>query len=441
MVRPGNGSFIAGLAVQRSCSRTRRTGCVSARCARSSSLTRARERLRKATSMSAPARPRLLVVFYANPDHYPPTFNAVTLLSEHFDVHVVCRKSDRETRLWPAGVRLTRVGPSRTHAESMAVSKAEKLREFLAFVWAVRRALSEQQPAIVLAYEQHAFTAASLAGCRAPLVYQRHEVEELDAFDRRSLGGWIGSYALRKSDDAALLVFPEAHRAAYYQRFVKLRREPMIVPNFPLRSSFPEPDFALRLPERARARHVLYRGAIGPQNGLREAISAMPHLDAAITLRLCGASDPAFGHELFQLAITEGVRDRVDLTGFVQFDELNRQTQRASVGLMLYQPIGTNWTFIATANNKLFEYAACGVPALAPDRLAFQELLGGEAFVELVDETDPKAIAAAVQRILSSPEAYETRCRLARRRFEEQFNYERVFQPMLARMRELAAHQ
>lgn len=391
--------------------------------------------------MTAPARPRLLVVFYANPDHYPPTFNAVSLLSQHFDVHVVCRKSDRETRLWPAGVRLTRVGPSRNHAESMATSKAEKLREFTAFVWAVRRALSEQKPAIVLAYEPHGFTAASLAGCRAPLVYQRHEVEELDALDRRSLGGWVSRYALKNSDKAALLVFPEAHRAAYYQRFVKLRREPMIVPNFPLRSSFPEPDFAQLLPERARARHVLYRGAIGPANGLREAISAVPHLDAAITLRLCGAADPAFHDELEQLAITEHVRDRVELTGFVPFDELNRRTQHASVGLMLYQPIGTNWTFIATANNKLFEYAACGVPALAPDRLAFQELLGNEGFVELVDETNPQAIAAAIERILANPEAYEARCRLARKRFEEQFNYERVFQPMLTRMRELAAHQ
>ncbi len=391
--------------------------------------------------MSAPALPRLLVVFYANPDHYPPTFNAVSLLSEHFDVHVVCRKSDRETRLWPARVRLTRVGPSRTQAESMAVSKAEKLREFLAFVWAVKSAMREQSPAIVLAYEAHAFTATSLAGCRAPLVYQRHEVEELDRIDRRSLGGWIGTYALRKSDEAALLVFPEAHRAEYYQRFVKLRREPMIVPNFPLCSSFPEPDFAALFPERARARHVLYRGAIGPSNGLREAIAAMPWIDAAISLRLCGASDPEFREGLEQLAIAERVRSRVDLTGFVPFDELNRQTQRASVGLMLYQPIGTNWTFIATANNKLFEYAACGVPALAPDRLAFQELLGNEGFVELVDETDPKAIAAAVGRILASPEAYEARSRLARKRFVEQFNYERVFQPMLSRMRELAAHQ
>src|SRR4051812_18830722 len=163
--------------------------------------------------------PRLLVVFYANPDHYPPTFNAVSLLREHFDVRVVCRKSDRETRLWPAGVRLDRVGPSRTSAESMAMSKAEKLREFMAFVWAVRRALTEQDPALVLAYEPHAFTAVSLAGARAPIVYQRHEVEELDRLDRRTLGGLVSHYALRKSREAALLVFPEAHRAAYYQRF------------------------------------------------------------------------------------------------------------------------------------------------------------------------------------------------------------------------------
>ena len=388
--------------------------------------------------MSAPVRPRLLVVFYANPDYYPPTFSAVSLLNEHFDVHVVCRKSDREMRLWPAGVRLDRRGPGQTQEEQQSASRVQKLGEFAAFVLTVRKALSRYRPSVVLAYEPHALAALSLAGNRAPLVYQRHEVEERGQHDPRSLGGWIAKYALLKSREASLVVFPEAQRAAYYASFAKLSHEPLIVPNFPLLRSFPRPDFDALLPERARARSVLYRGAMGPANGIREAVRTLTELDRTLSLRLFGPGNPKFLAEISQQAIDQGVDDRLDLAGFVSLEELNRQTQRASVGLMLYQPVDTNWTFNASANNKLYEYAACGVPALVPNRSAFRDFLAGEEWVELVDEQDPRSIADGVRRILSTPEAYEARSRLARRRFEERFNYEAVFGPMLTRIRELA---
>lgn len=388
--------------------------------------------------MTTKPRPLVLVVFYANPDHYPPTFNAVSLLAERFDVRVVCRKSDRESRLWPPGVRLDRVGLSRTMAESMAASKAEKARELGAFTWAVKKSLRRERPDVVLAYEPHALVAVSLAGCRAPVVYQRHEVEELDQLDLRSLGGWVSRYALRASASVALTVFPEATRARYYQTHVSLAREPLIVPNFPLVRSFPIPDFDVLLPERARSRQLFYRGAVGPVNGVREAIDAFAALDPAWSLRICGPSDPSFSREIEARIAQCGVGDRSELAGFVPFDELNRQTLRASVGLMLYQAVSTNWTHIATANNKLYEYAAAGVPAVVPDRAAFRDLLSEEGWVEFVDERDPSSIAAGIRRILADRASYDRRAREARRRFEERFNYERVFGPMLARILELA---
>lgn len=386
-------------------------------------------------------KPRLLVVFYANPDNYPPTFNAVSLLSAHFDVRIVCRKTDRESRLWPAGVRIDRVGRSADAAESAAASRAEKLAELMVFSWTVRRRIHELRPSVVLAYEPHALVAVSLSGCRAPVVYQRHEVEELDQLDLRSLGGWVSRHALRASAGVELLVFPEATRALYYQKFVALERQPLVIPNFPLLRSFVEPPFDELLPERARRRHVLYRGSIGPVNGIREAVAAVRHFDRHVGLRLCGPCDPQFQRELKELADRDGVRDRIEFAGFVPFEELNRQTMAASVGLMLYKAVDTNWTHIASANNKLWEYAAAGVPSVVPDRAAFRELLGGEGWVEFVDETSPTDIARAVERFLADPAALDRRSREARRRFEERFNYERVFSPMLDRILELASTQ
>src|SRR5262245_47362268 len=102
--------------------------------------------------MSKPLPP-LLVVFYANPDFYPPTFNAIRILREHFAVTVVCRNVDDRTLAWPEDVRIERVGEHATGRAKMELSAAAKLREHLAFVWAVRRAIHAIRPRVVYAYE------------------------------------------------------------------------------------------------------------------------------------------------------------------------------------------------------------------------------------------------------------------------------------------------
>lgn len=383
-------------------------------------------------------RPTVLVVQYANPDHYPPTFNAVSLLAEEFEVRIFCRKSDREVRLWPRNVRLERVGPSLSTAEAAAASSRDKLAEYVQFVWALRRAIERERPAVILAYEPHAYVAVVLSGTKLPVVYQRHEVEELGApMDRRSLGGWIYALARKRSTQAARMVFPQTARADYYQQHVPLPRAPLVVPNFPLLESFVAPDFAQLLPRRAARRKLLYRGLMGPANGIIEAVQTLSHL-SDLTLQLAGPASVAFEAELASAIQAAGLNGRIERLGFVPFDELNALTREASVGLMLYQAVDTNWGNIASSNNKVCEYAACGVPSVVPDREDFRRLFHGDSWIEFADPTDPKAVAAAVLRLLSSPGEYDERARAARRRVEEHFNYRRVFQPMLEEIRALA---
>src|SRR5690349_16522839 len=89
-------------------------------------------------------KPALLAVFFANPDRYPSTYNGLLLLRERFRVHVVCRLDDEPAGVtWPDDVRVERVGDRRSFREKTEASAAERLRELGGFVWAVRRALSE----------------------------------------------------------------------------------------------------------------------------------------------------------------------------------------------------------------------------------------------------------------------------------------------------------
>jgi glycosyltransferase involved in cell wall biosynthesis len=385
-------------------------------------------------------RPPLLVVFYANPAQYPPTYNAIRLLSEHFRVRLVCRNVERATIAWPEGVRIDRVGPEGSTAGRIAASAAEKAREYAGFALAVRRALAEDRPAVAYAYDPHAIVALRLAGCRAPIVYQRHEVEELDRLGHRSLGAWISRGALRFGRRAALLVFPDEHRAAYYTRFAAGGPPPLVVPNFPLLAVFPAiEDLPARIERRWQKKEIFYRGSIGPSTGVREAIRALEHTDPAVSLRVCGFGAPEFARELDALAASIGAADRYVNEGFVtSYEALNERTRDASLGVLLYRADSTNLRHTVSAANKLYEYAACALPAVVPDRPEYRAFLAGERWIEFADERDPHRVRVAIERVFADRGAYAARCVAARRAFEERFNYEAAFRPVLERVIELA---
>ena len=376
----------------------------------------------------------LLVVFYADPDGYPPTVNAVRLLAEHFRVRILARAEAQARGItWPEGIRIDRLGPGLSTRERDAAPAADKLREYLAFILAVRRALAEDRPSVVYAYEPHALGALALSGCRAPIVYHRHESEA--PFVWKNLQSWIGLLALRRAPRAELVVFPERLRAAEYQRLSGDDRPPLVVPNFPLRAAFPPPDLAALIPERLRGPVAHYRGAVGSENGIVQMVGALRHLSPAISLRVSGRAEPAFVRELEGLAASLGCAGRLRYDGFVPFEQLNVETARSAVGLVLYQAVSNNLTNNVSATNKLYEYAACGLPVVVPDRPAFREFLAGEAWVEYADARDPASIARAIEACLSGgPARYEQRARAARRAFEERLNFEAVFGPLLDRI-------
>jgi len=384
--------------------------------------------------------PTLLVVFYANPDRYPPTRNAILLFRERFRVHLVCRNNaDPASTTWPDDVRVERVGAPASDREKATAPAAAKTLEYLAFVRAVRRALSADRPRVVYAYEPHALSALALAGCRAPIVYHRHESEEEGSFPWRSLQTWILALARHQARRTSLVVFPEQRRAETYQRLAGDPRPVLLVPNFPLLSAFPPPSpWPAILDARWRERVVLYRGAIGRDNGILQMVRALPHLDPGISLRLCGGATPEFEREIQTLAAGLGVASRVRYDGFVPFDRLNRETVAAAAGMVLYQQIHANNEFNVSATNKLYEYAACGVPVVMPGSRGYRDFFAGESWVEHADPADPASVAAALQRLFADRGRYEERCQAARRAFEVRFNFDAVFAPLLDRVVALA---
>ncbi|MBL0174103.1 MAG: glycosyltransferase [Ignavibacteria bacterium] len=98
------------------------------------------------------------------------------------------------------------------------------------------------------------------------------------------------------------------------------------------------------------------------------------------------------------------------------------------------------WRTTRPATNKLFEYAACGLPVIVPDTEPYRAYLGQESWCAFADPERPDSIAQAAKTFLTDIEMYERSCRAARNAFETKLNFETAFLPVLEALRFLSSN-
>jgi glycosyltransferase involved in cell wall biosynthesis len=127
---------------------------------------------------------------------------------------------------------------------------------------------------------------------------------------------------------------------------------------------------------------------------------------------------------------------RFSYLGTLPYKDLQTYTLAATLGFALYKDTNFDRLACVTACNKIYEYAACGLPAIVSDFPNYREYLGNEAWVRFADPNDPHSIASAMRDILSDFGNYQAMCLEARKAFEEKYNYESAFAPLLVKIDE-----
>ncbi|HWX86727.1 MAG TPA: glycosyltransferase family 4 protein, partial [Solirubrobacteraceae bacterium] len=148
---------------------------------------------------------------------------------------------------------------------------------------------------------------------------------------------------------------------------------------------------------------VSYIGGLMPGRGLEQMIDALPFIQG---IRLCATGPGAarYRESLLARAALAGVGDRVELQAPVAPGEVRSVLAGAAAGLCLIQPVCRSYELCLP--NKLFEYAAAGVPILASDVPVIAAVVRGEGLGEVVAPTDPQAIATGLERLLQ-PERWK----------------------------------
>lgn len=384
-------------------------------------------------------QPTIGMLIYANPDYFPPTINAAHLLSEYFDVILIARNQDPPHWKYPSNVKVHRLGPYTSERKGEQASAVSKLWEYINFVAQARRLLKDVS--LIYAYNANGYTSAYL--CRLfepqpiPLIYHNHDLNN-QLIPLSSLSGWIQRGEQKWVHKANIVVFPSQARASLFKKITNFNGQLMIVPNFPRKIFFKEhQDLKNLILERFKKPQILLQGAISIQNSLLELIDSLTLLDNYIELKLIGPINEEEQDLMRDFAVQKNVADHVKYFKPVPYNELPSHTWMASIGVCLYKKIDINHQTMGTASNKIYEYAACGLPVIVSDQPNYREHLAGEIWVRFADPDNPKSIASAVQDILSDFGKYETMCLAARRAFEEKYNYESAFYPLLSNIKEL----
>jgi glycosyltransferase involved in cell wall biosynthesis len=384
------------------------------------------------------------VVIYANPDYYPPTVNAVRLLSAQFDVILIGRNHDPVDCEYPENVKVSRLGKYTSLPERMQGSALQKLWEYIKFVVDVRHLLKDVS--LIYAYDSFGYIAAYCARLclsqKPSLVCHNHEISE-SMEPLSSLTGWVQRTERTLIHQANIVVLPDRDRARLFEAQMKLEDTPVIVPNFPLCSqTILRQNWTSVIEVRWKIATLFYRGWISETSAMKEIISATALLTQRIhpvNVKFVGFIHDDIYQDLIYWVIHEKMSSCFSYLGVLPYKDLQDPTFTSSIGFALYKNTSFDRVACASACNKIYEYAACGLPVIVSDFPTYRDYLAHEPWVRFANPEDPYSIASAVLDILSNFENYKTLCLSARNAFEQKFNYESAFSPLLASIEKLVA--
>ena len=203
---------------------------------------------------------------------------------------------------------------------------------------------------------------------------------------------------------------------AIKSRFRLVHSHTVVVNNYPIAE---ELTSSTTLEWKRRDPAVTYLGGISEERGIREILAAMDLLprNLAAKLELAGW----FPVQRLQAELAAGPQwQHVQWRGQLDRRGIASLLNRVRAGLVILHP---EKNFVVSHPVKLFEYMAAGIPVIASDFPLWRRIIQGAGCGLLVDPFDTRAIASAIERLITSPCEAEAMGRRGRKAVEERFNW------------------
>lgn len=372
---------------------------------------------------------RLLVAMYAHIEGYPPSLNAVQTLSCRFDEIVVVHRNVMKTEWkYPANIRLS---TTREYCDVSRVARKSplwKAKSFLQYTFVLLKETRRTRPEWVLLHEPVAMVAwyivSKLTRQDPGLWYHNHDIfsgkENFFFFwankAQRHLFSRFRKFSLPSNDRIGF--FPmERFKGTFY-----------FIPNYPGRYLYDR--FYKRHPANGVVR-IIYQGMICAGHGLETVLQVIKEGigDTKTDLRLIlkGFPHEDYVDRLLEQADQFGIRAKVEVHGVTSYYNVPEVASSCHIGIGIHTKDDPTNKTLGTASNKIYEYAAVGLPVILHDNPQFRKHLSSYRWAFFTDCTVDN-MKDTISAILENYEAYSD---AARRDFETKLNFEEVFGPAM----------
>jgi hypothetical protein len=376
---------------------------------------------------------RAVVAIYVDPDFYPPTINAILNLSECFDeVIVVSRNNAAKDFPYPANVSLKKVGSNCTVRQMEKQSLWKKGFYFFKFCLSFLKYAGKKDTELILIYDSIALYAyyltKNLIG-KKTIWYHNHDMQDRNLISSYSIGGLAAKFQKRAMRNIRYFSLPAKERLVYFPG-LKESISTFIIPNYPSLKVYKKDNSKPK--DDCKTIRIIYQGFIGAGHSLEELITLLPEKINGYNLELIlkGSVTDAYRNSIRKTSTKLGVDDKVHWLAIGPYSELPELTCQADIGIGINKNTDIVSMAQGTASNKIYEYAASGLPVILYNSEQFVHYLASYEWTYFSNGS-ATSLRAVIGQITARLKEISM---VARRDFESHLNFEQVFQPVLKKV-------
>jgi glycosyltransferase involved in cell wall biosynthesis len=380
---------------------------------------------------------KIAVVNRGAPENYPPTLNAISRwCADERVASVLVLAPNIEFSDWQYPNKAHRIvcnAKCLSVDAVMRLSAFAKLRRFLRFARMLLRVLKTERPEVVMLIDEGPVLAYRWIRWLLPKEYQpiiwyhNHDVvENPGRFNLTGQGVRTQAWLFPK---LAAFTLPANERQRFFP-MQSLRGIYAEIPNCPERAFYSR-FFRSELQPGACVGddfRIVFQGAIGPGHGL-EALLELAHsgrFERRLILVLKGWAQPAYEVQIKRKVVELGLEAQFEWHGFGPYSEVPKLAASCHAGIAIHSGTDAMNTSLGRASNKIYEYAALGLPVLLFDSPHFRAHLGAQKWA-LFTDISQDSLLSCLQQILAN---YGELKSAAREDFLHTYNFGHFFDPV-----------
>ncbi len=142
---------------------------------------------------------------------------------------------------------------------------------------------------------------------------------------------------------------------------------------------------------------IIYQGAVNVGRGIELVVKSMQYLDNHV-FWIIGGGD--IFDEIKNMVSELKLENKVKMFGKLPFDELQKYTQQADIGISLEENMGLNYYYALP--NKLFDYIHSEIPIIASSFPEMKRIIDKYDIGEYILNRNPKDLAKQITEILQN---------------------------------------